>query len=118
MPTPRVAAIHDLSGFGRCSLTVAIPILSAMGVQCCPLPIAFLSTHTGGFEGLQQLFAEQVIAYTAHHGNVGTQPCALKRLVGALAAGGHVEGLAVDGLSGMGNLLRGGDDVHDEAAHN
>ena len=51
MSTPRVAAIHDLSGFGRCSLTVALPILSAMGVQCCPLPTAFLSTHTGGFEG-------------------------------------------------------------------
>lgn len=51
MPTPRVAAIHDMSGYGRCSLTVAIPILSAMGLQCCPLPTAFLSTHTGGFEG-------------------------------------------------------------------
>ena len=51
MMTPRVAAIHDMSGFGRCSLTVAIPILSAMGLQCCPLPTAFLSTHTGGFEG-------------------------------------------------------------------
>lgn len=51
MSTPRVATIHDMSGFGRCSLTVAIPILSAMGVQCCPLPTAFLSTHTGGFEG-------------------------------------------------------------------
>ena len=42
MPTPRVAAIHDMSGFGRCSLTVAIPVLSAMGVQCCPLPTAYL----------------------------------------------------------------------------
>lgn len=51
MPTPRVAAIHDMSGFGRCSLTVAIPVLSAMGVQCCPLPTAYLSTHTGGFDG-------------------------------------------------------------------
>ena len=46
-PIPRVAAINDLSGFGRCSLTVAIPILSAMGVQCCPLPTAVLSQHTG-----------------------------------------------------------------------
>ena len=55
MSTPRVAAIHDMSGFGRCSLTVAIPILSAMGVQCCPLPTAFLSTHTGGFEGFSFL---------------------------------------------------------------
>ncbi len=46
MPTPRVAAIHDMSGFGRCSLTVAIPILSAMGLQCCPVPTAFLSAHS------------------------------------------------------------------------
>ena len=49
--TPRVAAIHDLSGFGRCSLTIVIPVLSAMGIQCCPLPTAYLSTHTGGFTG-------------------------------------------------------------------
>lgn len=47
---PRVAAIHDLSGFGRCSLTVIIPVLSTMGIQVCPLPTAVLSTHTGGFE--------------------------------------------------------------------
>ena len=51
MPTPRAAAIHDLSGFGRCALTIVIPVLSAMGVQCCPLPTALLSTHTGGFQG-------------------------------------------------------------------
>ena len=51
MPTPRIAAIHDLSGFGRCALTIVIPVLSAMGVQCCPLPTALLSTHTGGFQG-------------------------------------------------------------------
>lgn len=50
---PRVAAIHDLSGFGRCSLTVIIPILSAMGIQVCPLPTAVLSTHTGGFENYE-----------------------------------------------------------------
>ena len=49
MPTPRVAAVHDLSGFGRCSLTIVMPALSAMGVQCCPVPTALLSTHTGGF---------------------------------------------------------------------
>lgn len=49
--TPCVATIHDLSCFGRCSLTVAMPVLSAMGIQCCPIPTALLSTHTGGFEG-------------------------------------------------------------------
>lgn len=44
----RVAAIHDLSGFGRCSISVILPVLSAMGVQACPVPTAVLSTHTGG----------------------------------------------------------------------
>jgi len=43
---PLVAAVHDMSGFGRCSLTVAIPVLSAMGIQCAPLPTAILSNHT------------------------------------------------------------------------
>lgn len=43
----KVAAIHDLSGFGKCSLTVIIPVLSAMGVQVCPVPTAVLSAHTG-----------------------------------------------------------------------
>ena len=47
MPAPRIAAIHDLSCFGRCSLTIALPVLSSMGCQCCPLPTALLSAHTG-----------------------------------------------------------------------
>lgn len=67
MPTPRVAAIHDMSGFGRCSLTVAIPVLSAMGVQCCPLPTAYLSTHTGGFTGYTFLDMTDEMPKTAAH---------------------------------------------------
>ena len=47
MSTHRISAIHDLSCFGRCSLTIALPVLSAMGCQCCPLPTALLSAHTG-----------------------------------------------------------------------
>lgn len=43
---PRVAAIHDMSGIGRCSLTVIIPIMSALGCQVCPLPTAVLSNHS------------------------------------------------------------------------
>lgn len=43
----KVAAINDLSGSGRCSLTAAIPILGAFGVQCFALPTAILSNHTG-----------------------------------------------------------------------
>ncbi len=45
-PVKRVAAVHDLSGFGRASLTVVTPILSSMGIQVCPLPTAVLSTHS------------------------------------------------------------------------
>lgn len=45
------AAIHDMSGFGRCALSVILPTLSAMGVQCIPVPTAVMSTHTGGFTG-------------------------------------------------------------------
>ena len=51
IPLQRVAAIHDLSGFGRASLTVVIPILASMGVQTCPLPTAVLSSQTSGVEG-------------------------------------------------------------------
>ena len=50
-PIKKVAAIHDLAGFGRSSLCAVIPTLSAMGVQVCPIPTAVLSTHSGGFTG-------------------------------------------------------------------
>ena len=43
----KIAAINDLSGFGRCSLTVALPIISAMGIECNPIPTAILSNQTG-----------------------------------------------------------------------
>lgn len=45
--TKKIAVINDLSGFGRCSLTAAISVLSAMGVQACPLPTAILTAQTG-----------------------------------------------------------------------
>ena len=43
---PRIAAIQDISGFGRCSTTVVLPVLAAMGGECCPLLTACLSAHT------------------------------------------------------------------------
>ena len=43
----RVALINDLSGFGKCSLTAAIPVISVMGIQACPLPTAILTAQTG-----------------------------------------------------------------------
>ncbi len=47
----RIAAIHDISCFGKCSLTVALPIISAAGIEVSVIPTAVLSTHTGGFTG-------------------------------------------------------------------
>lgn len=43
----KIALINDLSGFGKCSLTAAIPVISVMGLQACPLPTAVLSAQTG-----------------------------------------------------------------------
>lgn len=43
---PRVAAMHDMCGYGKCSLGVAIPVLSAAGVDVCPVPTALFSAHT------------------------------------------------------------------------
>ena len=47
----RILTIQDISCVGQCSLTVALPILSACGVETCVLPSAVLSTHTAGFTG-------------------------------------------------------------------
>ena len=43
----RIALINDITGFGRCSVTVQLPLISALRVQACPLPTAILSVHTG-----------------------------------------------------------------------
>ncbi|MEG1886774.1 MAG: pyridoxamine kinase [Oscillospiraceae bacterium] len=51
----RVALINDLSVFGRCSLSVAAPIISVMGSQALPIPTTILSTHTGGFQNIHSV---------------------------------------------------------------
>lgn len=43
----KIAVVNDFSGFGRCSIAVSLPIISAMGIQCCPIPTAVFSDHTG-----------------------------------------------------------------------
>jgi pyridoxine kinase len=63
----RVAAIHDISGFGKCSLTVALPIISAAGIETAVLPTAVLSTHTGGFSGFTYRDLTEDIAPIAAH---------------------------------------------------
>ena len=51
MSYPKILTIQDISCVGQCSLTVALPVLSACGVETCVLPSAVLSTHTAGFSG-------------------------------------------------------------------
>jgi len=70
----KIAAIHDISCFGRCALTVIIPLLSAMGEQVIPIPTALLSTHTGGFE--QPYFrdlSDDMERIVAHFGELGVK---------------------------------------------
>ncbi len=67
----RVAAVNDLSGFGRCSLTVTIPILSAMGFQVCPVPTAVLSSHTGYPNPLIRDFTADMEGYLGHWESLG-----------------------------------------------
>ncbi len=43
----KIAAINDLTGYGRCALTVSLPVISHMKIQCCPVPTSVLSNHTG-----------------------------------------------------------------------
>lgn len=63
----RIAAIHDVSCFGKCSLTVALPIISAAGIEVSVIPTAVLSTHTGGFTGYTFRDLTEDIMPTAEH---------------------------------------------------
>ena len=63
----RVLAINDISCMGKCSLTTALPIISACGVECNVLPTALLSTHTGGFTGYTFRDLTKGIGGILHH---------------------------------------------------
>ena len=67
MMQKRVLAIHDISCVGRCSLTVALPILSAGGFETSLLPTALLSTHTGEFSGYTHLDLSDELPLIAKH---------------------------------------------------
>lgn len=71
-PLKRIAAINDLSGLGKCSLTVALPIISATGVECSVIPTALLSTHTGVFKNwtLTDL-TDNILPIAQHWNEVG-----------------------------------------------
>lgn len=63
----RILTVQDISCVGQCSMTVALPILSACGVETCILPTALLSTHTGGFQNPEvHQMAELIPDFSAH----------------------------------------------------
>ena len=59
----KVAVINDISGFGKCSLTVSLPILSALGLECNPIPTAILSNQTGYDDFYAVDFTENMTPY-------------------------------------------------------
>ena len=70
----KIAAIHDLSGLGRCSLSVILPCMSVMGLQVCPVPTAILSAHTGGFGEVEMRdLTDYIDPALAHYKRLGTK---------------------------------------------
>ena len=88
----RVLAVHDISCVGRCSLTVALPVLSAMGFETSILPTSILSTHTGGFEGYTcRDLAEDMPPIAAHWRALGLRFDAI--FTGWMGTHRHIEHL-------------------------
>lgn len=106
MEQKKVAAIHDISGIGKCSLTVVLPVLSAAGLQACPVPTAVLSSHTGGFEGIaRQDLTSLLPAYIRQWKQLGLRFDALYS--GYLASAAQVENIEdlFDGFHVPGSTL-------------
>lgn len=59
----KIAIINDMSGFGRCSIAVELPIISHMKIQCCPIPTSVFSNHTGYESFYFEDFTEHMIPY-------------------------------------------------------
>ena len=104
MACKRILTIQDISCVGQCSMTVAMPILSACGHECCILPTAVLSTHTGGFGKPAVVHLDDVLGamwkhwqenditfdaiYTGYLGSTGAVQAAMEVAEQLLAPGG------------------------------
>lgn len=81
----KVAAIQDISGIGRCSLTVIIPILSAMGIQVCPVTTSVLSAHTGFGEFVMRDLTDYMQPALEHYKKLGVEfDCIYSGFLGSL----------------------------------
>ena len=67
----KLAVINDISGFGRCSVAVALPIVSYMGVQCCPVPTSVFSNHTGFPHYFFDDYTDRMEEYISHWKRLG-----------------------------------------------
>ena len=102
----RIAAVHDLSGLGKCSLTVALPVISAAGVECSCIPTALLSTHTGEFTGwtLRDL-TDEMLPIARHWNSLGVQFDGVYTGYLADPAQAHTLEQVIDLISGPESLL-------------
>lgn len=101
----RAIAVHDISCVGRCSLTVALPVLSAAGVNTAIVPTALLSTHTGEFTGYTHMdLSSQLLPIARHLSTLGLH-------FDAFYSGYLASGAQVDQVLEMAGLLC------DEATH-
>ncbi len=69
----KIAVINDFCGFGRCSLAVSLPLISAMKIQCCPVPTAIFSNHTGFSHCYHTDFTAHMEHYTREWETLGLQ---------------------------------------------
>lgn len=69
----KIAVINDFSGFGRCSISVALPVISMLKIQCCPLPTSIFSNHTGFSSYFFDDYTAKMPAYIAQWKGLGLQ---------------------------------------------
>lgn len=67
----KAAVINDMSGYGRCALTVALPIISKLKVQCCPVPTSIFSNHTAFPTYYFDDYTDRMVPYIEHWKKLG-----------------------------------------------
>lgn len=107
MSYPKILTIQDISCVGQCSLTVALPIISACGIETCVLPSAVLSTHTAGFSGYTfRDLTEDLPAIKAHWLTEGiTFDAVYTGYLGSTKQIGYVEGIIHDTTARNGTAI-------------
>lgn len=85
----KIAVINDYTGFGRCSVAVAMPVISQLRIQCCPVPTAIFSDHTGFDSYFFDDYTDKMQAYIDEWAKLGL--CFDGILTGFLGSAGQIE---------------------------